>query len=90
VQIRDPQKVIYDRSNSAIAESKPGDIDWGKVFESATWFHITGITPALSPSAQELSIEAVKKAKKKRITVSCDLNFRKKLWKYGKVRRGYG
>ena len=77
-------KVIYDRSNSAIAESKPGDIDWGKVFESATWFHITGITPALSPSAQELSIEAVKKAKKKRITVSCDLNFRKKLWKYGK------
>ena len=77
-------KVIYDRSNSAIAESKPGDIDWDKVFESATWFHITGITPALSPSAQELSIEAVKKAKKKRITVSCDLNFRKKLWKYGK------
>jgi 2-dehydro-3-deoxygluconokinase len=79
-----PSKVIYDRCNSAIAESKPGDIDWNKVFESATWFHITGITPAVSLSASELSIEAVKKAKEKKITVSCDLNFRKKLWNYGK------
>ena len=79
-----PSKVTYDRRNSAIAESRPGDIDWDKVFEGASWFHITGITPALSLSASELSMEAVKKAKEKDITVSCDLNFRKKLWNYGK------
>jgi 2-dehydro-3-deoxygluconokinase len=79
-----PSKVTYDRGNSAIAESRPGDIDWDKVFEGASWFHITGITPALSLSASELSMEAAKKAKEKGITVSCDLNFRKKLWNYGK------
>jgi 2-dehydro-3-deoxygluconokinase len=79
-----PSRVIYDRIGSAIAEAHPGDIGWDKVFESATWFHITGITPALSLSASELSLEAVKKAKEKGLTVSCDLNFRKKLWKYGK------
>jgi len=78
-------KIIYDRSHSAIAEASPGDIDWDKVFEDATWFHITGITPAISLSASELSLEAVKKAKEKGVTVSCDLNFRKKLWKYGKT-----
>jgi len=79
-----PSKVIYDRSHSAIAEAKPGDIDWDKVFEGASWFHITGITPAISLSAAELSLEAVKKAREKGLTVSCDLNFRKNLWKYGK------
>jgi len=79
-----PSKVIYDRSHSAIAESKPGDINWDRVFDGASWFHITGITPAISLSASELSLEAVKKAREKGITVSCDLNFRKKLWKYGK------
>ena len=79
-----PSKVIYDRSHSAIAETKPGDINWDKVFDGASWFHISGITPAISLSASELSIEAVKKAREKGITVSCDLNFRKKLWKYGK------
>jgi len=79
-----PSRVIYDRLDSAIAEARPGDIDWDRVFDSATWFHITGITPALSLYASELSLEAVKKAKEKKITVSCDLNFRKKLWKYGK------
>ncbi len=79
-----PSKVMYDRSHSAIAEAQPGDIDWDKVFDGATWFHITGITPAISASAAELSIEAVKKAHEKGVTVSCDLNFRKKLWKYGK------
>jgi len=78
-------KIIYDRSHSAIAEASPGDIDWDKVFEDATWFHITGITPAISLSASELSLEVVKKAKEKGVTVSCDLNFRKKLWKYGKA-----
>jgi len=79
-----PSKVIYDRSSSAIAEAQPGDIDWSKSFHGATWFHITGITPALSLSAVELSLEAVKKAKEKGVTVSCDLNFRKKLWQYGR------
>jgi len=79
-----PSKVIYDRSNSAIAEAKPGDINWDRVFDGATWFHISGITPAISLSASELSLEAVKKAREKGITISCDLNFRKNLWKYGK------
>ena len=77
-------KVIYDRSHSAIAEAKPDDINWDKVFDKITWFHISGITPAISLSASELSLEAVKKAREKGITISCDLNFRKKLWKYGK------
>jgi 2-dehydro-3-deoxygluconokinase len=80
-----PSKVIYDRSHSAIAEASPGDINWDTIFEGASWFHITGITPAISLSAAELSLEAVKKAREKGITVSCDLNFRKKLWKYGKA-----
>ena len=79
-----PSKVIYDRSHSAIAEAKPGDINWDRVFDGATWFHISGITPAISLSASELSLEAVKKAREKGITISCDLNFRKKLWKYEK------
>jgi 2-dehydro-3-deoxygluconokinase len=79
-----PSKVIYDRSHSAIAEARPGDIDWEGVLEGATWFHITGITPALSSSAAELTLQAVKKAKQEGLTVSCDLNFRKKLWRYGR------
>jgi len=79
-----PSKVIYDRSHSAIAEASPGDINWDKVFDGASWFHITGITPAISLSASELSLEVVKKAKEKGITISCDLNFRKNLWQYGK------
>jgi len=79
-----PSMVIYDRSHSAIAEASPGDINWDKVFDGASWFHISGITPALSLSASELSLEAVKKAKEKGITISCDLNFRKNLWQYGK------
>jgi len=79
-----PSKVVYDRSHSAIAEEKPGNINWDRVFDGASWFHITGITPAISLSASELSLEAVKKAREKGITVSCDLNYRGKLWKYGK------
>jgi len=79
-----PSKVIYDRSRSAIAEAKPGDINWDKVFDGASWFHISGITPAISLSASVLSLEAVKKAREKGITISCDLNYRSKLWKYGK------
>ena len=79
-----PSKVVYDRAYSAIAMAKPGDIDWEKTFEGVEWFHITGITPAISESAMELSLESVKEAKKRGITVSCDLNYRKNLWKYGK------
>jgi len=80
-----PSKVIYDRADSAIALAKPGDIDWDKTYDGIGWLHITGITPAISESAMELSLEAVKVAKEKGITVSCDLNFRKNLWKYGKT-----
>lgn len=79
-----PSKVIYDRSHSAIAEASPGDINWDKVFDDAGWFHITGITPAISLSASDLSMKAVKKAREKGITISCDLNFRKNLWEYRK------
>jgi len=79
-----PSKVVYDRDHTAIALAKPGDINWDATFEGAHWFHVTGITPALSQGAADLSIEAVKKAKEKGLTVSCDLNYRKKLWKYGK------
>lgn len=79
-----PSKVIYDRADSAIALAKPGDIDWDKAFDGIDWFHITGITPAVSESLMMLSVEAVKNAKEKGITVSCDLNYRKNLWKYGK------
>ena len=77
-------KVIYDRAHSAISEIKPGMIDWDAVFEGANWFHWTGITPAISQSAADVCLEAIQKANEKGITVSCDLNFRKNLWKYGK------
>ena len=79
-----PSKVVYDRAYSSIALAKPDDIDWNKAFDGVSWFHITGITPAISESAMELSLESVKAAKKRGITVSCDLNYRKNLWKYGK------
>ena len=78
-------KVVYDRDNSAIALAKPGDIDWDRLLDGAGWFHITGITPALSASAADLSLESVRKAREKGLTVSCDLNYRKNLWKYGKT-----
>jgi len=79
-----PSKVVYDRDNSSIALAKPGDIDWDSVLDGAGWFHITGITPALSATAAELALESVRKARAKGLTVSCDLNYRKNLWKYGK------
>jgi 2-dehydro-3-deoxygluconokinase len=78
-----PTQVIYDRSHSAIAEAKPGDIDWGRALAGMDWFHISGITPALSRSAADLSLEAVRAAKAAGLTVSIDLNFRAKLWRYG-------
>jgi len=77
-------KVIYDRANSSIASAQPGCLDWDEIFAGAGWFHITGITPALSQSAADLSLEAVRAAKEKGLTVSCDYNYRNKLWKYGK------
>lgn len=77
-------KVIYDRANSAVSEIKPGMVDWAKVFEGAQWFHWTGITPALSQGAADACLEAIKMANKMGIMVSCDLNYRKNLWKYGK------
>ena len=85
-----PSKVVYDRAWSAIALAKPGDIDWDKAFEGVEWFHITGITPAISESAMALSLESVQEAKKRGITVSCDLNYRKNLWKYARIRTATG
>lgn len=79
-----PSKVVYDRSHSAMALAGPGAIDWERAFEGAGWFHITGITPALSASAAALSLEAVQKARQRGLTVSCDLNYRKNLWKWGR------
>lgn len=78
-----PSKVVYDRSHSAVSEIKPGMIDWEKVFRDAVWFHWTGITPAISQGAADTCLEAIKAAKKAGIHVSCDLNFRKNLWKWG-------
>ncbi len=79
-----PSKVTYDRSYSSIATASADDFNWDEIFTNAEWFHITGITPALSPSSAELALEAVKQARAKGIQVSCDYNFRKNLWQYGK------
>ncbi len=79
-----PSAVTYDRDRSAIALAKPGSIAWNKVFEGANWFHITGITPAISESSAKLALESVAVAKARGLTVSCDLNYRKNLWKWGK------
>ncbi len=75
-----PSKVIYDRAFSSIACASKSDFDWEKILSDVSWFHFTGITPALSDSVADITLEAVKKCKEKGITVSCDLNFRKKLW----------
>ena len=78
-----PSMVIYDRAHSAISELKPGTIPWSEVFAGAKWFHFTGITPALSQSVADVCLEASKIAKEQNLIVSCDLNYRSKLWKYG-------
>ena len=78
-------KVVYDRAHSAVSEIEPGMIDWKKVLNGADWFHWTGITPAVSQGAADVCLEALKAASELGVTVSCDLNFRKKLWKYGKT-----
>ena len=79
-----PSKVVYDRSHAAIAEAGPDEFAWERIFDGARWFHITGITPALSQSAADASLAAVRVAKERGLTVSCDFNYRGKLWKYGK------
>ena len=73
-------KVIYDRQNSAIALAKRSEFDWDRIFNGADWFHFTGITPALSAELSQICLDACKAAKEKGLTVSCDLNYRKKLW----------
>ncbi len=75
-----PSKVIYDRAYSAISLAKRDEFDWDKIFEGAKWFHFTGITPALGGELPEICLDAVKAAHEKGVTVSCDLNYRKKLW----------
>lgn len=75
-----PSKVIYDRKNSAISNAKITDFDWDEIFDGASWFHFTGITPALNPSLVDICLLACQKAKEKGIMVSCDLNYRNKLW----------
>jgi 2-dehydro-3-deoxygluconokinase len=77
-------KITYDRAGSSMAAAKPGDFDWNSLLEGASWFHISGVTPAISASAAALSLEAVKSAREKGITVSCDYNYRKNLWRYGR------
>lgn len=86
-----PSKVIYDRAHSSISEADPSDFDWKEIFKGADWFHFTGITPALGDNVADICLEACKEAKKQGLTVSCDLNYRKKLWsreKAGKVMAG--
>ncbi len=80
-----PSRVVYDRAGSSIATARLDEMDWDSIFRGADWFHISGITPALSAAAAEMSLEAVKQARAKGVTVSCDYNFRKNLWKYGKT-----
>ncbi len=75
-----PSKVIYDRAGSSIAMAKSEDFDWAKIFEGADWFHFTGITPALGQNVADICLEACKAAKAAGVKISCDLNFRKKLW----------
>jgi 2-dehydro-3-deoxygluconokinase len=79
-----PSKVVYDRANSAIATTSSEEMQWDKIFEDANWFHITGITPAISESASKLAMQAVQQARQRGVTISCDYNYRKNLWNYGK------
>ena len=78
-------KVVYDRSGSSISSAERGDFDWDSIFEGADWFHISGVTPAISASAAELSIESARRARDRGVTVSVDYNYRKNLWRYGKA-----
>ena len=80
-----PSKVFYDREDSSIATVTPGSIDWKEILKDATWFHWTGITPALSANAAAECLKAIKTANELGVTVSCDINYRGNLWKYGKA-----
>ncbi len=80
-----PSNVIYDRAYASISTAQAGDFDWEAIFAGAAWFHIAGITPALSQSAAELSLAALQAAQARGVTVSCDYNYRQKLWQYGKT-----
>ena len=80
-----PSQVLYDRAHSAIASADPQSLDWERIFDGASWFHVTGITPAISQNAADLSLKAVQVAKAKGLTVSCDYNYRKNLWKYSQA-----
>ncbi len=82
-----PSRIVYDREHSSMALAKPGDISWKPIFRNASWFHISGITPALSSSAADLALESVREARTAGLTISCDLNYRKNLWKWGKTAR---
>ncbi len=82
-----PSRVIYDRSGSAICEAGSGFFDWDSIYQDAQWLHFTGITPALSSTTPELCLEACRKAKEYGLTVSCDLNYRKKLWSTQRARQ---
>jgi len=82
-----PSKIIYDRSGSSIAEAAKNEFNWDQIFESAQWFHFTGITPALGDNIAEICLEACKKAKERKIIISCDLNYRNKLWSREKANR---
>lgn len=77
-------KVIYDRTGSAMATIEPGMFDWRQIFAGASWFHWSGITPAISRGASEVTLEAVQVAREMGLTVSCDWNYRQKLWRWGK------
>ncbi|QRX62590.1 sugar kinase [Dysgonomonadaceae bacterium zrk40] len=79
-----PSKVVYDRAHSSIASVEKGMFNWREILKNATWFHWTGITPALSQGAADACLEAIQTANEMGVTVSCDLNYRKNLWKYGK------
>lgn len=80
-----PSRVIYDRLNSAIMDALPEEFDWLQILDGASWFHVTGITPAISESTATIALHAVRTAKKLGLTVSCDYNYRKNLWRYGKT-----
>ncbi|MCD8307080.1 MAG: sugar kinase [Clostridia bacterium] len=82
-----PSKVVYDRAHSSMSTATPADFDFDEIFADADWFHVSGITPALSDTAIELTEAALKAAKKHGVTVSCDLNFRKKLWSSEKAQK---
>lgn len=86
-QSQRPSTVIYDRKNSSIASTARGDYDWDRILEGCKWFHFTGITPALSPALADACLDAVRAARSKGITVSCDLNYRKNLWSTGEAYR---